>query len=178
MTTNKNNESWAYAAQLSDELKDLTDTGVLLGGSIPAEVLFISSALKDAPESQNLIEPDTLDALEKSLDALGYLENSYTILSSVSLGPDNVALDLPKELMRLAIEVIDPVSIISLDKKSSSLLFDAYEQQKSPQFGSLEQILGRKVLILDGFAKSLDNPKEKQLMWHALKKLPPEQAPY
>lgn len=178
MATNKNDESWAYAAQLSDELKDLTDTGVLLDGTIPAEVLFISSALAKNPSSRELIAGEAREALSKSLDALGYLENSYSIVSTVSLAPDESVLQLPKELLRLAVEVLDPVSVICLDKDASALFFEAYNQTSEAQFGSLYDILGRRVLILDGFAESLHDQKLKQVMWHALKKLPPEQAPY
>ncbi|MDO5044015.1 MAG: hypothetical protein Q4E22_01780 [Coriobacteriia bacterium] len=179
MATSDKKRAQAYVEQLQQELDDLRDTGVLLDGNIPSEVLFIANFAKDSFDETQLIDPHALDALEKSLSALGYLDKAYSILSSVSLTEihsEKKAVLLPRELIRLSVEVIDPISIVSLDTESSKVLAQAFEME-SFNFGQLYECLGRRVLNLSGFAKSLDDSYEKQRMWHALKLLPPEQAP-
>lgn len=168
-----------YKERLAEELSDLSATGVSFSGTIPSPVCI----LKGKPNAQELAGASVLsgadgDALSKSLDALGYLPNSACALLTVFISDHHTAHPLPPELVRLAIEVLDSSTLLVADKPAALALQEAYKLPTPLEEGVIHSVKGRRVLCLGGFEDSLDNEREKQIMWARLKKLPPEQAPY
>jgi len=113
------------------------------------------------------------EALENALVALGWGNNNWCGIALDLPGRD--VLD-PKEL-RLLIETIDPRALLALDKKAAEALLDGYGVEllpRIPQAGVKTKLLGRTLVIVDGFEAALaskDEGEAKQRVWKELKAL-------
>lgn len=168
----------AYIKRLEAELEDLKSTGVSLVGSVPAPVCLVKGAANEAELSgaQPFTGTDG-EALSKSLTALGYPENSWTGLMTQYLPGDGSAQELPGELVRLALEVIDAPTIVLCDDEAAESFQAAFGLDDKPAPGQIQYVLGRRVLALGGFESALASQEAKQLMWSRLRQLTPEGEP-
>lgn len=168
----------AYIKRLEAELEDLRSTGVSLVGSVPAPVCLVKGAANESELSG--VEPFSGmdgEALSKSLNALGYPENAWTGLMTQYIPGDGSAQNLPAELVRLALEVIDAATIVLCDDQAAESFQAAFGLDDKPAPGQLQYVLGRRVLALGGFEEALGSQEAKQVMWFRLKQLTPEGEP-
>lgn len=185
----------AFAAAAEQELESLCSRGVRIAGNAFSPVVLIKGDLDEAERAggELLAGPDG-KALRSALSTMGWEPEDFCALSAVA-GEGDPAVDpvlapgdvLTVGLFREAVEALDPEAIILLDNTAADLLRETYadalaiiEDFNTAMLmpGLVAQVLGRRVLALDGFEASLTDPREKQRMWAYLKQLPPLGAPY
>lgn len=100
-------------------------------------------------------------ALASSVRALGYGEHAITYV---------LAGGLEQHALFVLIEGLDPLCIVAADGKSAALLGQAY--RCSVPAGKATRLLGRTAVAFLDFESLLETPKDKQIAWALLKKLP------
>ena len=184
MQTGRADRQAAYAAKAREELGALTAQGAIMAGNAFSPVLF----LKGAPEQEEHAQGSPLcgadgKALRASLAALGYAPEEWCALLSVDAHGDT----LDPLLLREAIAVLDPSTLIICDEEAANAVRNTYAddlaalddfEQAMLVPGKLAQLLGIRTINLGGFAAALGDPHEKQVMWARLKLVPPLGAPY
>lgn len=101
------------------------------------------------------------DALESSAKALGYGDGAITFV---------VAEELEQHALFTLIEGLDPLCIVAADGRCAALLGQAY--RTSVPAGKATRLLGRTAVAFLDFESLLETPKDKQIAWALLKKLP------
>lgn len=173
----------ACAAKTTAELDALAARGVCMGGNAFSSILVAKGELtaEEAAGAEPFSGADGT-ALKASLKALGYAPEEWEWLLTCANGAA-----LAPTLMREAVCALDPATIVCCDEAAAAALRDAYaddlaiiesfeEAMLLP--GCVAHLCGMRVLNLGGFAKALDDSKQKQVMWARLKKLPPLAEPY
>ena len=168
----------AQLAKTRAEIAGLYERGVACEGDAFSPILLLvgrgtASPLAGAADS----------ALRAALSALGYAPEEWSVLSCELADGASIG----DELLRLAIAVLDPATVVALDGAAADCLRSCYASELaelenldaamlSP--GYVSHVLGMRMLALGEFARALDDAKEKQLMWARLKQVPPLAEPY
>ena len=185
----------ALAAMAEQEIEALVARGVRVAGNIFSPVVLLKGELNAEEQAGGvLLAGDDGVALRSALSAIGWAPEDFCALASVAgEGEAGVATtlepgsSLPVALFREALEVLDPEAMIALDETAADAVRNAYADALAEiedfnaamlKPGLVVQVLGRRVLVLDGFEKALADKHEKQRMWAYLKQLPPLGAPY
>lgn len=193
ITTQERKEALADAAE--QELKGLEARGVRMAGNAFSPVVLIKGELNDAERSgEPLLSGADGTALRAALGAIGWEPQDLCVLAAVAGSVDEAVAGgltagepLPVDLLREALEALDPEAVILLDDAAADLLRETYADALAiiEDFdtamlkpGLIAPVLGRRVLALDGFEAALSQPAEKQRMWAYLKQMPPLGAPY
>ncbi len=193
MQTSTEVKKQAILEATRQELDALTAQGVWMEGNAFSPVVLIKGQLNDAEAAGgNLLAGADGQALRASLTAIGYAPEDFCALAAVAQASDEPAAVpagelLPQELFRETLEALDPEAVILLDTPAADLMRETYtdalvaiedfdEAMLKP--GLVAHVLGRRVLVLDGFEAALADKREKQRMWAYLKQLPPAGAPY
>ncbi len=193
MQTSTEVKKQAILEATRQELDALTAQGVWMEGNAFSPVVLVKGQLNDAEAAGgNLLAGADGQALRASLTAIGYAPEDFCALAAVAQASDEPAAVpagelLPQELFREALEALDPEAVILLDTPAADLMRETYadalvaiedfdEAMLKP--GLVAHVLGRRVLVLDGFEAALADKREKQRMWAYLKQLPPAGAPY
>ena len=136
-----------------------------LAGDDFAIVVAICSdeALNAVPMEQRA----DISALKKALEAMGYLPDSLALidLSTRQLSPSE---------LRILVEQIDPVAIVALDLAASAALYASVGSAVRDCVDIREGVkilMGRRVITIDGFFASLEDPERKREAWQRLKEL-------
>lgn len=166
------------------ELAWLEAAGVVVSGYAFSEVLLVKGEPGPAErDGEGLLKGADGRALKAALLKLGYAPECWLALATW----DEKGRPLDAALLRRAILVLDPASIIALDETAANALRLTYATELAGlarfdeamlQAGAVAQVLGMRVLNLGGFEAALSSPHEKQVMWARLKRLPPEGAPF
>lgn len=181
----------AYLAKAHYEIAGLVERGVVMSGNAFSSVLFVkgafdSPATSDADKSaakQPLLSGADGRALRSALQALGYAPEDWVALSAVRAD----GKPLTSALFREAVAALDPETLVLLDEPAAELARETYaaELAELPDFndamlnpGTLITLLGMRILALGGFAAALADKRQKQIMWHYLKSIPPLGEPY
>lgn len=155
-----------------------------MGGNAFSAVLLVKGELSDAEKGG---EPPFSGAdgraLRASLERLGYAPEDWEWLLAVDEGGE----PLEASLMREAVCALDPATLVCCDEAAAALVREAYADDLA-LIESLEEALlapgvvahvcGMRVLNLGGFAAALGDPREKQVMWARLKRIPPLGEPF
>ena len=174
----------AYLAKTHREIAVLADRGVRMAGNALSSVCLVKGDLSDAERAGGALlgGPDGV-ALRASLTALGYAPEDWCGLATV----DEAGHALDPELLRLAVVTLDPDTLVVCDETAAAALREALAdelvalpdiRQSMLEPGLVVIVLGMRVLNLGGFAASLGEEAQKQLMWARLKQLPPLGEPY
>ena len=175
----------AYLDKMAAEVDGLAERGVVAGGNAFSPVLLAKGALS-AEELAGAEPFSGADgaALRASLKALGYAPEEWCWLLTCSA---DGAAPLDAGLVREAVCVLDPATLICVDEEAAAAVRDAYaddlagvaslpEAMLTP--GLVVQVAGMRVLNLGGFADALCDAHEKQVMWARLKLVPPLGEPF
>lgn len=175
----------AYLRKQRFELARLAERGVSMSGNAFSSLLLVKgSPSRDELAGEPLLRGADGDALRAAFVALGYAPEDWVALCAVDLGSGR-PLDAP--LLREAICVLDPATVVAVDDAAASRLRDAYADELSglADFdaamlceGVLVRVRGMRVMALGEFASSLGDVRKKQVMWARLKRLPPLGEPY
>ncbi len=174
----------AYLDKTADEVDWLVARGVIMGGNAFSSVLVAKGEL--TPEERAGEKPFSGadgTALKASLKKLGYAPEEWETL----LTCDDAGEPLDAQLVREAICVLDPATLICCDEAAAQVIREAYaddlvlierleEAMLAP--GELACVCGMRVINLGGFADALGDARQKQVMWARLKKVPPLGEPY
>lgn len=120
--------------------------------------------------SNTSLEDPASTALENSLAALGYGRGAGTFTTlhpEGGLGEDG---KLDAQALFLLIEGLDPLCLIATDSTAVALLGQAYHQDLP--LDAPCRVFGRTTVAFRSFSMMLDDPKNKQVAWGLLKKLP------
>ena len=174
----------AYLDKAAAEIDALAARGALMGGNAFSSVFLVKGELTDAEKGGEApFSGADGTALRASLDRLGYPPEDWAWLLSV----DAEGTPLDAALMREAVCALDPATIVCCDEAAANVLREAYADELAALEsleeallvpGSLARVLGLRVLCLGGFAQALADPREKQVMWARLKKIPPLGEPF
>lgn len=169
-------------SNIKNALKDLgsvdlgssNSTPTLLGNPL-ASVFAIKgelSARKNKNSSRGFLDEPDGQALEKTLSSMGYPPNS---LCGVQLSEFKNKTGFAANDLALVIETVDPLAIITLDKRAAFALEEAFPnmQRKTslPSGEAITILQGRMVIALDNLETSLSNMDAKRRAWAALKTL-------
>lgn len=173
-----------YAAKARAELEGLAAQGVVMAGNAFSSVLLVKGQpSKDERKGAPLLSGDDGTALRAALQALGYAPEDWAGLASWSKGGKQV----PSLLMREAICALDPATLVACDEPAANMVREAYAQDLASlesfdeamlAEGVIAHVAGMRVLNLGDFAAALADKRQKQLMWHRLKQIPPLGEPY
>lgn len=176
----------AYVSKARAEVAHLESAGVVLSGNSFSQVLFAKGQPDpgelDGNGSRLLASPDG-KALRASLTALGYQPQDWAAMSTVTAAGDM----LDPELLRLAVTTLDPSTLVACDEPAAHALREAYADDLVAiedfdaamlEPGVVVPVRGMRVMNLGGFEAALSDPRQKQVMWARLKKLPPLGEPY
>lgn len=165
----------AYMAKTTHEFGDFAAQGVCMAGNAFASVLLV--------KGQEDFGEEELSALKASLEHLGYAPEAWaTLLTTTKTGDP-----INPELVRQAISAFSPDTVLLVNDAAVASVREAYaeelEQLKtdgektfSPRV--LVRVCGMRMVNLDNFAGALEDPRQKQLRWAAIKQVPPLGEPY
>lgn len=165
----------AYMAKTTHEFGDFAAQGVCMAGNAFASVLLV--------KGQEDFGEEELSALKASLEHLGYAPEAWaTLLITTKTGDP-----INPELVRQAISAFSPDTVLLVNDAAVASVREAYaeelEQLKtdaektfSPRV--LVRVCGMRMVNLDNFAGALEDPRQKQLRWAAIKQVPPLGEPY
>ena len=165
----------AYMAKTTHEFGDFAAQGVCMAGNAFASVLLV--------KGQEDFGEEELSALKASLEHLGYAPEAWaTLLTTTKTGDP-----INPELVRQAISAFSPDTVLLVNDAAVTSVREAYaeelEQLKtdaektfSPRV--LVRVCGMRMVNLDNFAGALEDPRQKQLRWAAIKQVPPLGEPY
>lgn len=165
----------AYMAKTTHEFGDFAARGVCMAGNAFASVLLV--------KGQEDFEEAELSALKASLEHLGYAPEAWaTLLTTTKTGDP-----INPQLVRQAISAFSPDTVLMVNDAAVALVHEAYadelgqlttdaEKNFSPRV--LVRVCGMRMVNLDNFAGALEDPRQKQLRWAAIKQVPPLGEPY
>ena len=174
------------------ELAALASRGVRIAGNALSPIVLVKGQLDEAElAGGELLAGADGRALRAALGAIGYAPEDFCALASVAGAADGAIVTpgepLPADLFREALEALDPASVLVLDEAAADVLREAYadalvviEDFDTAMLkpGLVAPVLGRRVLVLDGFEAALSDKAAKQRMWAFIKQLKPVGAPY
>jgi len=172
----------AYVGQARAAFDELAARGITASGNAFCDVLLLKGALDEKDHARLLSGADG-EALRSALLALGYAPEAWAALATV----DEADLQLAPDLLRETVCAFDPSTLIACDEEAAALVRQAYadELAANPSMacallepGYVVDVLGMRVLNLGGFAASLADAQQKQLMWARLKLVKPLGRPY
>lgn len=184
MDASRSDRKALYLEKARTELARLGGRGVVVAGNAFSSILLA----KGEPSDDELAGAAPLSggdgkALRAALGALGYAPEDWCALLTV----DETGQPLGADLLREAICALDPATVVACDSTAAEALREAYADELAAldDFdaamltpGREARVLGMRLMALGGFARALASPKEKQLMWGRLKRLPPLGEPY
>ncbi len=130
-----------------------------LAGSVGGLAIAISS---------NWLDDVSRNALESSLDTLGY---GTDCLAYIALnGSGNETLPLDAQALFALVEGLDPKCLIATDSQAAGILAEAFHVKQI--LNAYARFQGRDTVAFSDFADLMNSPEEKQQAWHLLKKLP------
>ena len=165
----------AYMAKTTHEFGDFAAQGVCMAGNAFASVLLV--------KGQEDFGEEELSALKASLEYLGYAPEAWaTLLTTTKTGDP-----INPELVRQAISAFSPDTVLLVNDAAVTSVREAYadelgqlttdaEKNFSPRV--LVRVCGMRMVNLDNFAGALEDPRQKQLRWAAIKQVPPLGEPY
>lgn len=173
-----------YVAKTKAELADLAGRGALMAGNAFSSVLLVKGEPTDEERDGGVpFAGEDGSALRAALQALGYAPEDWSGLATW----DDKGSSLDASLLREAVCALDPSTCVVCDGAATDLMREAF----ADDLASLEsfdeamlvegvpaQVAGMRMMSLGGFAASLSDRRQKQLMWHRLKQLPPLGEPY
>lgn len=164
-----------YMAKTTHEFGDFAAQGVCMAGNAFASVLLV--------KGQEDFEEAELSALKASLEHLGYAPEAWaTLLTTTKTGDP-----INPQLVRQAISAFSPDTVLMVNDAAVTSVREAYadelgqlttdaEKNFSPRV--LVRVCGMRMVNLDNFAGALEDPRQKQLRWAAIKQVPPLGEPY
>ena len=165
----------AYMAKTTHEFGDFAAQGVCMAGNAFASVLLV--------KGQEDFGEEELSALKASLEHLGYAPEAWaTLLTTTKTGDP-----INPELVRQAISAFSPDTVLLVNDAAVASVREAYadelrqlttdaEKNFSPRV--LVRVCGMRMVNLDNFAGALEDPRQKQMRWAAIKQVPPLGEPY
>ena len=192
MTVSAADRKKALVEADKQELASLAARGVRIAGNAMSPIVLVKGQLDEAElAGGELLAGADGKALRAALGAIGYAPEDFCALATVAgAGEDAVTAPgdpLTPELFREALEALDPEAVLVLDEAAADVLREAYadalvviEDFDTAMLkpGLVAPVLGRRVLVLDGFERALTDKAAKQRMWAFIKQLPPARAPY
>lgn len=177
----------AFVRATEEELRSLEGRGVCMVGNAFAPIVMVKGDLNAAElaGSELLSGPDGR-ALRSALDAIGYAPEDFCALAAVSVR-EALASPLDPDLFREALEALDPEAVLVLDETAADVVREAYadalvviEDFETAMLapGLVAPVLGRRLMVLDGFEAALSDPQEKRRMWSYIKRIGPAGEPY
>ena len=160
----------AYMAKTTHEFGDFAAQGVCMAGNAFASVLLV--------KGQEDFEEAELSALKASLEHLGYAPEAWAALLTTTKTGDPIN----PQLVRQAISAFSPDTVLMVNDAAVASVREAYadeldqlktdaEKNFSPRV--LVRVCGMRMVNLDNFAGALEDPRQKQLRWAAIKQVPP-----
>ena len=132
----------------------LADVAVVKGAPGPAEASGMP-ALSGADG----------DAAVKALEKLGYAADA--LFFTLSRPEPGLSPEQRAERLRSQIEAVDPQLVIALDSRAAEDVAVAFGIA-APRFGEIVEVLGRRVLAVDGLEASLGDEAHKRRVWKQL----------
>ena len=171
-----NLRSSVYGNKMRAELEDLAREGVQTVGNAFSTILVVKGEPGPAELGGGpLLSGADGQALRAALDALGYAPEDWAGVACW----DEDGQTLEPALLRKAIVTLGPLTIVATDAGAATVLGAAYDLDLlSLGPNRLSMVCGMRVLCLDGFEASLGSMRSKQVMWAALKLIPPLGEPY
>lgn len=184
MARGRDGRARAAAAKVRTELQGLSARGVLMEGNATSSVLLV----KGEPGEAEIAGNSTLSgadgtALKAALLALGYAPEEWLALAGWLADGSPLVGTLARE----TIATLDPSTLVACDEAAANLVREAYAEDLSSLEdlddallvpGHVAHACGMRVLNLGGFEAALASPREKQVMWSRLKRIPPLGEPY
>ena len=171
-------------AKTRAELEGLAARGVVMTGNAFSSVLLVKGEPGEGERGdEGLLMGADGTALRAALQALGYAPEDWAGLATW----DDAGTTLAPELFREAVCALDPATIILCDAPAAGVMREAYADDLASlesfeeallTEGFVVHVAGMRTLALGGFAASLSDMRQKQLMWARLKQLPPLGEPY
>ena len=165
----------AYMAKTTHEFGDFAAQGVCMAGNAFASVLLV--------KGQEDFEEAELSALKASLEHLGYAPEAWaTLLTTTKTGDPINPL-----LVRQAISAFSPDTVLMVNDAAVTSVREAYAEELDQLTTDAEKnfsprvfvrVCGMRMVNLDNFAGALEDPRQKQLRWAAIKQVPPLGEPY
>ena len=157
----------------------------MVGNAFSSVLLLKGEPAEHERAGGRLLSGEDGDALRAALQALGYAPEDWAGLATWDEG----GAPLPEDLLREAICVLDPATLIVCDHAAADRIRETYASElelldakagERPMLADGEPtvVAGMRTLSLGGFAAALASKHEKQVMWYRLKKLPPLGEPY
>ena len=154
----------AYMAKTTHEFGDFAAQGVCMAGNAFASVLLVKGQ-EDFEEAE-----------------LSAPEAWATLLTTTKTGDP-----INPQLVRQAISAFSPDTVLMVNDAAVTSVREAYadelgqlttdaEKTFSPRV--LVRVCGMRMVNLDNFAGALEDPRQKQLRWAAIKQVPPLGEPY
>ena len=120
---------------------------------------------------EGLLGDPAVIAVAKALVAMGYRKKSLFVIGIGDGAPEAAELDRRKATLRPLIELVDPISVISVDALASDAVRSAFGLSRNAR-GHVRK-LGRSIVLFDDFGAALGDENEKREAWHQLKHLAP-----
>ena len=165
----------AYMAKTTHEFGDFAAQGVCMAGNAFASILLV--------KGQEDFEKAELSALKASLEHLGYAPEAWaTLLTTTKTGDPINPL-----LVRQAISAFSPDTVLMVNDAAVTSVREAYADELAQLKSDAEKTFSPRVLVrvcgmrmvnLDNFAGALEDPRQKQMRWAAIKQVPPLGEPY
>lgn len=192
MTVSAADRKKALVEADKQELASLTARGVRIAGNAMSPIVLVKGQLDEAEAAGGeLLAGADGHALRAALGAIGYAPEDFCALATVAGEGEEASVapgePIAPELFREALEALDPEAVLVLDEAAADVLREAYadalvviEDFDTAMLkpGLVAPVLGRRVLVLDGFERALTDKAAKQRMWAFIKQLPPAGAPY
>ena len=166
------------------EVDALAARGARMGGNAFSAVLLVKGELSEAEKNgEPAFSGADGTALRASLERLGYAPEDWEWLLTVDAAGEPIEAALLSE----AVTALDPATLVCCDETAAALLREAYADDLAAiesldeamlAAGTVAHVRGMRVLNLGGFAAALADPREKQVMWARLKKIPPLGEPF
>lgn len=173
-----------YIAKAQAEIGGLVSRGVCMAGNAFSSLLILKGDLGPGDQGgRTLLAGPDGKALHAAFDRLGYAPEDWCALSTKTEAGES----LTPELLREAIAVLDPSTLIVCDETAASCVREAYAEELSSledfasamlEPGHVAEVCGMRAMNLGGFEASLSDARKKQIVWAYLKKLPPLGEPY
>lgn len=175
----------AYLKKAEAEVAGLVRRGVPCGGNACSELLLLCGDDHSAEEGASAPDPlgePTRAALKAALARLGYPPECWEWLGTRAGGEP-----LAPGLLREAVCVLDPASVAIVDATARADFANAYADELAAlpdldeamlEQGSVADVLSMRACYVGTFARGLADERDKQLLWHALKRLRPLGEPY
>ena len=173
-----------YVAKAKAELDALVARGVQMAGNAFSSILLVKGEPSDDERTGGrLLAGEDGTALRAALQALGYAPEDWAALATWNGHGERLDADLLRE----TVCALDPATLVACDEAATELVREAYAddlaslesfEEAMLADGVVAQVAGMRVLSLGGFAASLADKRQKQIMWHRLKQVPPLGEPY